>query len=581
MTALRLRLAVATLLRTALSILAVVLVRNLLTGPGDDALVLVGWAGLLLAAQLGASLAGYDQELSQQRLAARIELGILGRLLERLNGLPVPRLEAGSRGDLVQTLRDDVAQVRAARAARAALALDGVLVLGLTSVALWLSPALTGIALPLLALAGFPVAWAARRAPQGSRSVRERAVGLLDGLLERLHGARPLRLLRGEAAAGERVIASARAYFEELLGLVRVRARGRLGLDAAAGASLVAVVIGGALRVRSGALAWSELLAFLVALRALHAPLHAMASNALLVLRHAAAERRVAALLAEPGLPAPREAVAVAERPARLTCEGVGHAYGEAPVLAGVAFELRSGETLGVVGPSGAGKSTLLGLLARLDDPRHGAVRLDGVDLRRLAPDELRRRVSLVTQDPFVFAASVRDNVACGRPGASDAEVERVCRSTGLHDEVTRLPDGYATRLGAGGHGLSRGQAQRLALARALLAEAPILLLDEATASLDAGAEARLHEALAASGSAMRVIVTHRLPALRQADRILVLEAGRVVACAPHARLLRECPLYRRMWRARPGSSAPSAPSRAPVRAGTRSARVPGAPAPR
>jgi ATP-binding cassette subfamily B protein len=201
------------------------------------------------------------------------------------------------------------------------------------------------------------------------------------------------------------------------------------------------------------------------------------------------------------------------------------------------------------VGPSGAGKTTLLNLLIRLYDPTSGSVMFDGHDLRELRLADIYDRVAVVAQEPFLFSTTVRENVRCGRPTASDEEVEGAARAAYIHEEILALPSGYETRIGVGGQGLSRGQAQRINVARAFLKNAPILLLDEATSSLDSVAEANLQEAIDSLLEARTsFVVAHRLSTLRKADRLLVLDQGRLVGFGRHDELLRDCALYRRLW---------------------------------
>src|SRR5262249_9176285 len=196
-----------------------------------------------------------------------------------------------------------------------------------------------------------------------------------------------------------------------------------------------------------------------------------------------------------------------------------------------------------------SGKTTLLGLVARFYDPTAGTVCFDGQDVRTLRLQDVYRQVAIVTQEPFLFATTVRENIRCGRPAASDAEVEAAARSAEIHDEILAMPLGYDTLLGPAGRILSGGQAQRVNIARAILKDAPILLLDEATSSLDSIAEAKVQLAIdRLMEGRTSCIVAHRLSALRHADRILVLDRGAVAALGPHEVLLRDCPLYRRMW---------------------------------
>jgi ATP-binding cassette subfamily B protein/subfamily B ATP-binding cassette protein MsbA len=218
------------------------------------------------------------------------------------------------------------------------------------------------------------------------------------------------------------------------------------------------------------------------------------------------------------------------------------------PVLHQVTLDLPAGSTLAVVGASGAGKSTLASLVPRFFDPHDGRVLLDGHDLRDLKLADLRDQVAVVLQEPFLFPLSVHQNVAYGRPGASRAQVEAAARAAGADAFVRNLPQGYDTVLGERGASLSGGERQRLAIARALLKDAPVLVLDEPTASLDAATE---HDLLAALRELMRgrttLVIAHRLSTVRDADQIVVLDRGRIVERGTHDGLAAAGGIYARM----------------------------------
>jgi len=320
-------------------------------------------------------------------------------------------------------------------------------------------------------------------------------------------------------------------------------------------AGVVGVLWIGARDVRAGAMSPGELVQFVI-----YAVMAAGSVAALseiwgeLQRAAGATERLVELLAAADSVRDPAEPVAL-PRPAtgEIVFDDVTFHYPTRPdqsALEGVDLHVRPGETVALVGPSGAGKTTVIQLLLRFYDPDRGRITIDGVALSDMARSDFRRAIALVPQDPVIFAASARENIRYGRPDATDAEVEAAARAAAAHEFISALPEGYASFLGERGVMLSGGQKQRIAIARAILRDAPILLLDEATSALDAESERAVQRAVdELARGRTTLIVAHRLATVKKARRIVVFDAGKIVASGTHDDLVAEDGLYARLAR--------------------------------
>ncbi|MEA2177548.1 MAG: ATP-binding cassette, subfamily bacterial, partial [Solirubrobacteraceae bacterium] len=309
----------------------------------------------------------------------------------------------------------------------------------------------------------------------------------------------------------------------------------------------------GTVQVQAGRLTIGGFLAFVVYLTKVIRPARGLGQLANSLFAAAAGTERILEILDQrPSVVERPDARPVAHVRAALGFDSVGFTYPgvSRPSLQAVTFHVEPGETMALVGPSGAGKSTIAKLLLRFYDPQEGAVRLDGRDLRELRLDGLRAHMAVMWQDALVFDASIADNVAYGREGATRAEIVDACATAGLDDVAARLDGGYDAPVGQKGRLLSGGERQRVAIARAMIRNAPILIMDEPTSHLDAGSAQRVLQPLRRLvAGRTTVIISHNLLTVRDADRIVVLDQGRVVSIGAHETLLRTCALYADLYR--------------------------------
>jgi ATP-binding cassette subfamily B protein len=459
-------------------------------------------------------------------------------------------------GEIVSRLTADTTQIKSAVGATASVALRNlILCLGAIAMMVYTSPKLSSLVIAAIPVIVFPIVAFGRSVRRRSREAQDTLAAASAYAGEAIGATRTLQAFNAEDAARGRFSGAV----EDAYGAARSAIRARAFLTGFAIAmvfgSVVAVLWFGARDVLAGALSAGTLGQFLLYAVFAAGSLGALSEVWGELSQAAGAAERLTELLAEtPAIKAPAKPVALPV-PARgeIAFEDVHFAYPARPgyrSVNGLSFAVRPGETVAVVGPSGAGKSTILSLVLRFYDPSSGRITLDGVDLRNADPEALRRRIAIVPQEVTIFASSIRDNIAFGMPGVSDEAIHAAARAAQAEDFILRLDRGYVTPVGERGVTLSGGQRQRIAIARAILKDAPLLLLDEATSALDAESETAVQKALDGQmGKRTTIVIAHRLATVLKADRILVMDNGRVVEEGTHASLIRKDGLYARLAR--------------------------------
>jgi ATP-binding cassette subfamily C protein len=539
---------VLSLLTGATGLALPLIVRALISDLGRHrsvAVLLALMTALVVAnAALGA-LGGYVL----RRTAETVVLTARRRLVDRLLGLTIGALDRAEPGDLMSRVTSDTTLLRAVTTDSLVGVVTGSLTLVATLVLMGLmDPVLFGVTMGVFCLAGLVIGVVVPRIGRAARLAQD-SVGVMGAALERMLGAfRTVKASGAEQREGARIHAAAREAWRADVRAAKWQAiAGNTAGLSIQGAFITVLAVGG-VRVASGSIAVGTLVAFLLYVFYLMSPIQQLVSAASEYQVGAAAVARIGEAERLPVEPSAGSACRPGDgAPAAVRFEQVRFCYrpGLPEVHHGVSFSVPPRGMTAFVGPSGAGKTTVFSLIERFYEPDAGRILVDGRDLRDWPLRELRAAIGYVEQDAPVLSGSLRENLVLGAPDATDEEIGEVLRITRLVGLIAQLPDGLETAVGHRGTRLSGGERQRVAIARALLRRPRLLLLDEATSQLDALNEAALRETVAETARLTTVlVVAHRLSTVTMADRIIVMDAGRVKATGTHAELVAGDPLY-------------------------------------
>ena len=522
-------------------------------GRASEVIWLAPPAIVILALVKGLAL--FAQTVQVNALALRVTTDLQKDMARTLIEADLAVLSREPAGAFMSRIMNDLNLVREA-AVRLAnnLVRDLLTVIVLIGAMVWLDWLMAVVVLAVYPLAMQPIIRIGARQRRASGNLQEHMEEVTSLLAETLQGARMVKAYQLEAAETARTRTAFDGLYSRLVGLLTGRAKIDPILEVVGGLAVGGVVALAGWRVANGQLQVGDVIAFITTLILLVQPVRGIGTLNAVTQEALAAAERVLTLLDRPRLVADRPGAAdLGDVKGDVTFDSVGFAYDTAaedgpPALAGVDFTARRGETVALVGPSGAGKSTVINLLPRFFDVTAGRISIDRTDIGSVTLDSLRRNVALVGQDAVLFDDTIAANIAFGRPDATHDEIVAAAKAAAAHDFITALDGGYEAQVGAMGNRLSGGQRQRISIARAMLKDAPILLLDEATAALDAESEQQVQAALARlQAGRTTLVVAHRLSTIRDADQILVMDGGGIVERGTHDELLAMKGLYARL----------------------------------
>lgn len=516
----------------------------------DSYFVAIMIMALLLAA---ASALRYYFVIS---IGERIVSDMRREVFDHVTRLSPSFFDVNQSGEIVSRLTADTTQIKSAVGATASVALRNlILCLGAVIMMIVTSPKLSSIVLIAIPIIVLPLVSFGRSVRKRSRAAQDTLAQASAYANETIAANRTIQAYNGEAAASKRYGGAVEDAYQAARAAIKSRSLLTGFAIAMVFGSIVAVLWVGAQNVLAGTMSAGTLGQFLLYSVIAGSSLGSLSEVWGELSQAAGAADRLGELLAEVSpIAPPADPLPLPQPPqGRVEFSDVHFFYPSRPgrsALHGLSFSVKPGETVAIVGASGAGKSTVFSLLLRFYDPQKGRVAVDGVDARDVLPEALRERIAIVPQDTTIFAASIHDNIAFGRPDASRDDVRAAAIAAQADEFISRLETGYDTQVGERGVTLSGGQRQRIAIARAILKNAPILLLDEATSALDAESETLVQKALEGlMEGRTTLVIAHRLATVLKADRILVLDQGRIVEEGTHQSLIRHGGIYAKLAR--------------------------------
>lgn len=519
-----------------------------------DSGALARWSlAVAIAAVLAATFTGVRRYFAFQ-VSRRMEANLREQLFAHIQKLHASFHDRSSVGDLMSRSNADLLQIQNLVVLIPLTISNSVTVLAIATLMLVKNPVLAVLALGALPLLNYLGKRFSTNLHPAAMAIQQESADLATVVEESVSGIRVVKGLGSESVQRGRLAAEADELYDASMGAARVRARYLPAMELLPSIGVVAVLAYGGNQVIDGTASLGELVAFNVYIGLLIWPLRMLGMIIAQTQRAiASAERVVEVLGTDPevvdpehpsDLPARGDGAAVGL--VRFADVRFGYSAGSAPVLDGLDLTLEPGESVALVGATGSGKSTVARLLLRFYDVDGGSVTVDGVDVRELRVADLRRAVSIVFEDTFLFSATIADNIAFGVPDASVDDVQRAARSAGAHEFIEALPEGYETEVGERGFALSGGQRQRIAIARAILADPRVLVLDDATSAVDPTKEHEIRDALTeVMDRRTTLVIAHRPATIALADRVALVDGGRIVATGAHTDLLATSPRYR------------------------------------